>query len=468
VGRRADPVRRGAAALVASFLIYLSPLVGPHAAWLLGEYLFGELAHGGRGRTPAWLATDVAVAVAVQAVVAFLLWWMLGLARAMRFALLLALVPAAVVAIEWIYLIAIPSYFLIDPDVAPEHGALAEECFLPDRTLTPVRTPPNIPLERAGRAWFTTPNASALGVFESCADASAALADIPGSSATTPFVLADGQALFSIWDVKEARSSWWRLDADDRRARPLVNPPSDADRLHPAFPILSNDGTAIAWKEYVPGVTQTPLPERIVIRRFDGSAPDETVPLAPPGAADVELLGVDTVERTALLFEHDYASRADAVVAIGFDGAPRRRSAVSPRISAQSTTIVVVDDGWVAWDAYRDEGRYRIAWSLGERRGEAEVPLGRGITAVDVDATGSYVAVSTTTSLNIGRIRDAVYVLSTRDGEEVFRRYLPTYTRSRVAFLTAARLAYDDKRGDTFGIRLVRLRDPDMVLPNQH
>jgi hypothetical protein len=460
VGREANPVRRGAAALAASFAVYLSPLVGPHAAWLLGEYLFGELAHGGRGRAPAWLATDVAVAVAVQALIAFLLWWMLGLARAMRFALLLALVPVAVVAIEWLYLIAIPSYFLIDREVAPERAPLAEDCFLPDRALAPVRTPPDVPLERAGRTWFTTPNAGALGILDSCDDAPRPLADLPGSFATTPFVLADGQALFATWDAKEGRTSWWRLGAADRRPRALENPPSEPDRLHGAFPILSNDGSAIAWKEYVAGVTRTPLPERIIVRRLDGAAPDETVPLPPPGPTAVELLGVDTVERTVLLFEHDYASRAAAVVTIGFDGATRRRSAVSPRIAAQSSTIVVVGDGWVAWDAYRDAGRYRIAWSLGDRRGEVEVPLGRGITAVDVDATGSYVAVSTTTSLNIGRIRDAVYVLSTRDGEEVFRRYLPTYTRSRVAFLAAGRLAYDDKSGDTFGIRLVQLRAP--------
>jgi hypothetical protein len=45
------------------------------------------------------------------------------------------------------------------------------------------------------------------------------------------------------------------------------------------------------------------------------------------------------------------------------------------------------------------------------------------------------VAVSTTSSLNIGRVKDSVFVLSAVDGREVFRRFISRYSRTSVVFL---------------------------------
>jgi hypothetical protein len=109
----------------------------------------------------------------------------------------------------------------------------------------------------------------------------------------------------------------------------------------------------------------------------------------------------------------------------------------------------------LAWDAYREEGRYRLHWRTAKGAGSHEVALGRSITAVGAAPSGSYVAVSTTTALNIVHIRDSVFVLRTSDGIEVFRRYLPTYTRSRVAFLGESRFAFDDRQGEHFSVRVL-------------
>ncbi|MET0151972.1 MAG: hypothetical protein ABW298_05130 [Candidatus Binatia bacterium] len=114
-------------------------------------------------------------------------------------------------------------------------------------------------------------------------------------------------------------------------------------------------------------------------------------------------------------------------------------------------------DDCVAWDAYREDGRYRLRWRVTGGEGAHEVPLGRSITAVDATPSGSYIAASTTTALNIGRIRDSVFVLRARDGAEMFRRYLPTYARSRVAFLGDSRLAFDDREGERFGARVLQI-----------
>jgi hypothetical protein len=38
-------------------------------------------------------------------------------------------------------------------------------------------------------------------------------------------------------------------------------------------------------------------------------------------------------------------------------------------IHAQSSTFKRVGDGWVAWDAYKDDGPYQIGWSYGDASG---------------------------------------------------------------------------------------------------
>jgi hypothetical protein len=233
----------------------------------------------------------------------------------------------------------------------------------------------------------------------------------------------------------------------------LRHPPEDPD---PSAPILSEDGEWVAWKQYDPAASTPPLPEQIVLRSLDGTR-ERVVPLSPPRRAEVELLGADVNADRLTLFEHEYATRGNSLVALDLTGASRSVLAAPGGVAAQSTTLLRVDEGWVAWDAYREEGRYRLHWRTAKGTGGHEVPLGRSITAADTDPSGSYVAISTTTALNIGHIRDSVFVLRTSDGVEVFRRYLPTYTRSRVAFLGDSRLAFDDREGEHFGVRVLKI-----------
>ena len=69
------------------------------------------------------------------------------------------------------------------------------------------------------------------------------------------------------------------------------------------------------------------------------------------------------------------------------------------------------------------------------------------MTSAAVDPTGSYIAISETTTLSIGNARDVVYVLRTNDGDVVFRRYLPRYSRSEVVFFEGGFLGYSDLEG---------------------
>ena len=85
------------------------------------------------------------------------------------------------------------------------------------------------------------------------------------------------------------------------------------------------------------------------------------------------------------------------------------------------------------------------------------MPLGRGITAGALSPSGRYIAISTTTELNIGAIPDTVLVRRTSDGAEVFRKTLPAYARSEVAFLGERHFAYTGIAGSTATTRVLTL-----------
>ncbi|MET0151973.1 MAG: hypothetical protein ABW298_05135 [Candidatus Binatia bacterium] len=140
-------------------LIYALPLVGPHAVWLVGEYLFADVSRAPGHKPRAWIALDFAVALGAQGALALLLAWVLARRGVARFALLVAR-PFSSWRSNWTYLSALPSYFLIETDVAREWSEWPTECFLPGVSLATVRSPPDLPLERAERAWATESSGS--------------------------------------------------------------------------------------------------------------------------------------------------------------------------------------------------------------------------------------------------------------------------------------------------------------------
>ena len=80
-----------------------------------------------------------------------------------------------------------------------------------------------------------------------------------------------------------------------------------------------------------------------------------------------------------------------------------------------------------------------------------------GITSLAVSPDGRYIAVSVNTTLSIGDLDDAVFVIRTSDGAEVFRRYLKVYTRSAVAFLGGECFAYTESRDRPDGLRVLKI-----------
>ena len=96
-------VRRGWVALLGSFGVYFIPLIGPHAAWLLGESLVAGIK---ADRSLAWMAADVLVALTSQIAAGLALYWSLG-GSWFRKIIWLGIIPLTM-ALNVAYLSAIP------------------------------------------------------------------------------------------------------------------------------------------------------------------------------------------------------------------------------------------------------------------------------------------------------------------------------------------------------------------------
>jgi hypothetical protein len=133
------PLRAGLAALL-SFAIYAMPLVGPHAAVSLGGALFHGLTR--REQSAAWIAAEIAVALALQASAGAISYWILGNLWSLRPLVLLLTLPSFFAFAQWCYLIALPTRFLIESDVRNEQRSWRVECTVPRTRTGRVHAPP--------------------------------------------------------------------------------------------------------------------------------------------------------------------------------------------------------------------------------------------------------------------------------------------------------------------------------------
>ena len=432
-------------ALIGSFALYLIPLVTPHALWLLGPALFEEVLHP-RERSVTWIIADVAVALALQAALFGLLWWGVR-CRAWIMALGgILLVPVFVGAANAAYLFAIPSYFLIERDSAVDTGNWPEACAVADASLAAIPTP--IAQTSVGvSGWWVQRSSGdyALMRVPGCDTADSGLPRPtvqPGGRVdfiySLQFATTDGAAIIDRTETATGRQTWWLLKAP---GAPLIQLP--IDRAPEGLPILANNGSEVAWVATIEG-SGPPVDRALHIGRVDGREPTiEVQPLNPQTALPLEL----DEERGLLTMWRD-----DRPIVIDVE---RRSTEELPRattVRSQSSTYKRCGAGWVAWDAYQEQDAYAIAWSLATGAGRYRVPKGRSITSAAVDPACRFVALSTSPTLSIGSVNDAVIVLDARDGREVFRRHLERYARSTVVFFGTDYFAYSDR-----GVHVVRV-----------
>ena len=429
--------------IVGSLTVYLFPLVGPHALSLFGESLLREIARAG-DRESWWLAADLTLALTAQMAVGLVLAWSLRGSR-LRLLAWIPVIPMLVVGLNMAYLVAVPSYFLIEPDTRPELASWKEHCLVPHVSLMPIRMTVNQPIAGVREWWTQRPDARyALLSLPDCSvvDASIPVPTVQAGGRVDfmlgfQFSAPGGVAILERLVPNTSERSWWLLTDPSSPLSPIEQP-----ELVQGAPILSDTADAVAWLQRIAG-SGPPHRERVIVRALQPSSILDgiDIELTPFGPASYTLLGVDNVAQEAILW------RNDQPLVVGFDGQQREAAFTPGPIRAQESTYLRHRDGWVAWDAYRDEGPYQLSWSLAAGSGTRRTNNGRSITSAAVDPSGSLIAMSETTTLNIGNARDLVSVIRTNDGTEVFRVYLPRYARSQVVFFEGGLFAYSDFAG---------------------
>ena len=362
---------------------------------------------------------------------------------------LAACAPLFAAAANWTYLSALPSRFQTERATTLDLGDWKTVCKVPDMEVAVVRSPPDTSLARAGQAWLRAKDEYVVLTMPSC---HTRLITKPDATIQLDldFVSPAGVYLMRNWDNKTRQTHWW---AGNGSLRPSSRVPEGSTIF--GMPVLSNDGHWVAWMELIPG---TKLRRAVVQSLNDERA--HSVDIPDQRLLQWTLLGLDMERKELTFYAYDYTTRRSSLTMLGLGSERQGDSIVVQGVDAQFTTLLRVGSGWVAWDATREPGeRYRVAWSLANGRGAHKALWGRSITAVKVDPNGAYVAISETTALRDYHVQDAVYVLRTRDGKEVWHRNLPTYARSSLAFLGEKFFAYTDSDGAHSTVRVLQIPD---------
>jgi hypothetical protein len=432
--------RRLLVAIAASCAVYAVPIVTVHFADLFGLSLVKELSSN---RAAAWVVADVALAAAIQAAWGLVVWLALGFGvGAGILAFMLAAVPA-MYAVNVAYLVAIPERFLIEEDATPDSGPLAEACNA-SAELGPAPAGITRGLDVRGEAIVVLAGGITYGILRlpDCAIEPLAIPRMrmaPGIDQVLP----DGSVVYSGYPDGTKRM-FWLLRRGSATGVPLVPPPEITESY--AAPLVSEDGQWVAWSLRSPGRVGS-----VRIQRIAGSDRiDFTHDLLQ--RATITLVELD-MGRKVLAVNRDLST----FVALGFDGGVAWGPLTPPGIAAQYSTFRYAGGQWLAWDAYVEDRAYRVSWSTMHGAGTYEVPKGRSVTAAALSSSGRYVAVSTTTDLNIGSVSDTVLVRRTDTGADVFRKTLPRYTRSQVAFLGDHHVAYTDVDGGKAAVHVLKL-----------
>ena len=437
------PIRkRLLSALTLSFSIYLVPVFTAHWIDLFGLVLGRELF---RDRELAWKAADVAFALIAQGILFACVWWVVPRSKAVTAGVTVLLLIPSAMAVNFAYLYAIPSYFLIERDTTPDTSAWREECAVEGFSLDPVRQGISRGLERRGEAWLRRDNGRQYGILRlpGCAVESVAIPELPIAPGLQQ-ALPDGSVVYATVERGVAGQQYWLLRRGSKEPNRLAVPDGQID----SAPLVAEDGGFVAW------VTRSPAREASL--RIEPLASGEPIVFSHPLLQRATLVPVEVdMKRREVIVNRDLST----FVKLRLDGSVEWGPLAPGAIAAQNDTFRYLDGQWAAWDAYIENSRYRLGWSTQRGTGQYDAPKGRSITSAAMDGHGRYVAVSTTTALNIGSIKDTVVVLRTGDGSEVFRRTLPAYSRSQVAFLGREYFAYSDVDGTRSRTRVLRIPD---------
>lgn len=419
--------------------------MGPHAAFLVGPSLLQMLLRKGPDDR-FWLG--LATVLTVHVVLALLLWLLRRQPVSVRGGALLVGLGGATVALNVAFLVVIPTWTLIERDPRPETGDLPEACSASGFDM-PFAPPPA--LARAGRVLLRPLKEGASLAWLSVPGCTLVPTTIPSHAAAVSSE-AGGTTLYALLRPPDARYEWF-LAAPDGRSRPLAL--AWVQRL--GMPVLLPGGSHVAWLE--PRLTETgsavrepPFVSLVVQHVASGSLQHR--PLGGLERGNWRLIDGDGPEGPFRILS-DVPREFRSIGSDGtlLAGRPRQPG---PELERMLSEVTLQPEGWLGWDVYAEDRRYLVAWDLPGGRGRVEEPKGRSITSASADPGGRYVAYSTSTTLNVGSVPDAVALLRASDGSDLWRRRLPRYARAQVA-LFLEHLAWSDSTSVPPRVRVLRL-----------
>jgi hypothetical protein len=416
-----------APALVLSCAVHAVPLLGPHAAFLVGAVLWRGVLRPPtdvRSLPLQWGAVLLAQALLFSTLVVLRraprLWQ--GIAFAVAWV-------ASAVALNAAFQVAIPVATLIEPEARAERIDLSEVCSLPAASLYAWSVPAE--LAQHGEALLRPHPGGDLRLLRMPGCRSEATAIPENVSALS--VRSGGRALLGLRPPAATHTVWLLTDGS---ARHDVEISGWEDRFGP--PVLLADGRTIGFvrPRQSPGGYRASEPPWAFLELLDtGTGKRREIPITGELGRHRLIDGAGLDGRFLLLRESDTRSflTLDAQgQTVGSEVAPQPGVA----LSAAHDQFVWRADGWLGWDVYTEPPRRcSVAWRLPAGAGQVEIPRGSCVISAAVDPGGRYVAYSTSSALSVGSTRDSVVVVRVADGAELFRRSFPKYHRSEVVLL---------------------------------
>ncbi len=317
-----------------------------------------------------------------------------------------------------------------------EKTSLREACSVPGAELADTLPGPFLRLEEAGKAVVYLANENQYGLLEMPGCRVTPFPDSPGETglASAMQVRVNGARLFSRYAPGKGTNPYWF--APDAMT-PAMEVSADPAATGPEFPLLSQDGEWLAVLRTIR--TKEETRNEIILRQANGSG-RRTVWPAGLDPRWSELVAIDLKSEEAVL-----SRGLREYIWVGFDGRLIRGPVNTGDVQAQPPTFRWAGNGWFAWDAYRDSGAEQVYLARSGPPFSAKMERWRLISHAAISPSTRFAAASAET--NYGRLlslRDAVVVYDTSTGTEIFRQYLPRFTRSRVAFLGNHYFAYSE------------------------
>jgi hypothetical protein len=272
-------------ALLCSFSVYFIPtVVGPHGIHLVLDDIWQQFRDF---KNPAWAFRSLGMAVGLQAAAFAPLYWFWHWRTLLSFVALFVCSVAAIVLVQFVYMLWLPSTFLIESETAAETGTWAEACRVADASVLTLRTPRRLPAGGWSEAWLgDSQNRKWLLRMPDCQRVAATIPQPhmePGGRVDFLIGIAQvvpgGLALVQCQDISNPSKPVWYLVDTATGTLNALRAPGITEIVGP---YLSDDGLRTAWIVPITG-SGPPRLDTLRVLPLEPAAREQLLDLSPFG-----------------------------------------------------------------------------------------------------------------------------------------------------------------------------------------